>query len=175
MSVQSGHVRCYGCDFEGVMQHRPVTLRYRLPTGETVDSHRAFAWCTDCAGIRNVEAQLDARVIRRDIDERQPKRHSFGGLLRKAVDRALGGQSDDGQALQSLLRLAQLRRTPPRCLTCGGTSVTYLDFDDEGTSSNFVHSCGSWLYRIPANSDAPRFSYRPEIVFLDVDGHRLPQ
>jgi hypothetical protein len=98
--------------------------------------------------------------------------------LRKAVDRALGGQSDDGQAelqyLQSLLRLAQLRRTPPRCLTRDGTSVTYLDFDDEGTSSNFVHSCSSRLYRIPANPDAPRFSYRPEIVFLDADGHHLP-
>jgi hypothetical protein len=33
MSMPAGQVRCDGCDFSAVLPFRPITLRYRLPSG----------------------------------------------------------------------------------------------------------------------------------------------
>ena len=161
------------------MQRRSITLRYKLHSGEIVDNHRMFGWCASCNGIRDVEARLDPNAIRVEISELSPKRQTLGGLFKKAIDRALGGNPNDDQGelqrLGALLRLAEKRRTPPHCLTCGGTSIAHLKFDDAGTSSTYVHTCGSRLYQVPADPDAPRFSYRPEIVLLDAEGRRIQQ
>lgn len=177
MYLPSSNVRCHGCNYQGIMQPRSVKLRYTLPSGDTVDSHRVFGWCETCDGIRDIEGKLDADGIRRDISERRMKTTALGGIFKRAVNRVLGGRTDDMQAelhhLECLLRLAQLRCSPPRCLTCGGTLVTQLKFDDEGISSNYLHTCGGRLYRVPLDPDAPRFSYHPEIVLLDIEGWRM--
>ena len=177
MSMLSGQVRCHGCDYQGVMQHRAITLRYRLPDGETVDRGRTFGWCKSCDGIRDIEDKLDAEAIRQQFKELDSKRHRRPGFFVNLVDRLLGGKPDDDKPellkLTNLIRLAELRRSPPRCLGCCGVPVTPIHFDDEGTSSNFVHVCGSRLYLTPSDPDAPRFLYSPEVWNFDVEGHRL--
>ncbi|MDE2186535.1 MAG: hypothetical protein KGL51_00760 [Betaproteobacteria bacterium] len=177
MSVPSSHIRCHGCEYQGFMQHRPLTLRYMLPDGDTVDTGREFGWCRNCEGIRDVEGTLDVNAIRSELETRKPKRQSISRLFKNAIDRALGGKSNDAQVqlheLANLLRLAELRRSSARCLSCGKEDVSYVAFDEQGTSSNFVHSCGGRLYRVPSDPDGPRFFYRPEIIRLDVEGHRL--
>jgi hypothetical protein len=113
------------------------------------------------------------------LSEMSPKGQTLGGLFKKVVDRVFGGIANDGeqklQRLDTLLRLAAARETPPRCLTCGETLITYLTFDDAGVSSNFVHTCGGRLYRVPADPDEPRFSYMPQIVLLDSEGRLIRQ
>lgn len=177
MSVPSGYVRCHGCEFEGVMQHRSITLKYQISANEYIDSHRVFGWCSHCNGIRDIEAPLSVNALQREILELSPPPKTIGSILFKMLDRALGGGTDDNQAelnrLSSLLNLAQKRRSSPRCLTCGDASAVPLEFDEEGTTSNFVHTCGGRLYQVPSNPDAPRFSYKPEIIYLDSEGHRL--
>lgn len=116
LSLPTGHIKCHGCDYQGVMQRRSVTLRYRLPGGETVDNHRTFGWCEICAEIHDVEAPLNASTIRLEISEQSPpRRKSLGGLFKNAVDRALGGNPNEDQGelqrLNALLRLAELRRS----------------------------------------------------------------
>lgn len=180
MSLSNGQIRCHGCEYKGVLLYRPITLRYRLPGGETIDNHRTFGWCETCAGIRDVEIPLNASAIRLQISEKCPaQRESFSGRFMKAVGSALGRNPSEDQVelkrLNALLRLAVLRRSPPRCLTCGGTSVENLSFYEAGRSSNYVHSCGSRLYQAPTDVDAPRFFYRAETVLLDAEGLRLAQ
>lgn len=176
MSLPIGCVRCHGCEFEGWLQRRSVTLRYQLSDANFVDSHRVSGWCGHCTGIRDIEAPLNAEAIRAEIERHQPQRVGLGGIVKTAINRILGGPIDENKAdltrLRHLLQIAEMRNSPPRCLTCGEASTTQLHFDASGTSSNYVHTCGSHLYLVPENPDAPRFSFRPEVILLDYEGHR---
>lgn len=176
MSVPSGKIRCHGCDYEGIIQHRPITLQYALPDGISVQGYRESGWCNICDGIRDVEAKLDKTDLQSQLQALAPQR-GLGGMFKSAVDRALGGGSDtrseDRERLQGLLQVAQIRRSPQRCLNCGSTSVLRLAFDDAGNCQNFQHHCGGHLYRLPTDPNAPRFSYKPEVIPLDADGNRL--
>ena len=42
------------------MQHRPITLEYRLPSGETVEGYRRFAWCATCCKITEAEDAIES-------------------------------------------------------------------------------------------------------------------
>lgn len=75
--------------------------------------------------------------------------------------------------LKELLRVAESRRSPPRCLTCGSSFAVKLSFDDSGVCQNVPHTCGGRLTLRPADPGAPRFAYRPEVVQLDPEGNRL--
>lgn len=175
MSLQARHIQCHGCDFQGIIQPRPITLRYILPDENIVERHRAFGWCSACSLIRDVEAPLDANEIRKEL-EIQSLKQVPASRLKSAIDRILGINPHEDQVelqqLEKLLRLAEIRRSPPRCLTCGETTVTHLHFDNEGTSS-FTHSCGSRLFQVSADPDTPRFSYRPEVILLNIEGQRI--
>lgn len=174
MSVPTGQLRCHGCNFEGVLQRRPVTLRYVLADGSTVDCHREFGWCKRCNGVRDVEPVLNVQQLQSELqalNSRRP-RGLFG-----AIDRALGGSSNEDaaelQQLNGLLRIANARRSSQRCLACGNESVLPLVFDDSGNCVSLRHSCGGTLYQPPPNPNAPRFSYKPEVIPLDNEGNRL--
>lgn len=174
MSAPAGQIRCHGCDFEGVLQRRSVTLRYMLADGSSVDGHREFGWCRRCNGIRDIEQQFAVPQLQSElhaISSRRP-RGFFG-----AIDRALGGNSNDDDAevqrLNGLLRVAKVRKSSPRCLACGSDGTVPLQFDDSGNCVSLRHSCGGTLYRLPPDPNAPRFSYKPETIPLDVEGNRL--
>lgn len=174
MSVPAGQLRCHGCDYQGVLQHRPITLQYVLPDGSTVDGHRQFVWCGHCNAVRDAEQQLNVPQLQAQLHALNANRPK--GLLR-FVDRALGGGSGDDeserQRLGGLLRVASLRKSPPKCLTCGAAEVAPLVFGEDGNCVSARHSCGGTLYRLPPNPNAPRFSYKPETVPLDIEGNRL--
>lgn len=168
MSIPNGIVRCHGCSFEGVMQLRPIKLEYMLPSGETVHRYRRFAWCSKCCCITNAETPIDAGLIRSKIADIEQRNSSI-------FKRILGPTEQDAAELKALhaqLRLAQARRSPPRCLQCGEPTVVPLEFDSNGTS-NITHSCGRRLFLVPEDPDAPRFMYRPEVIRLDIEGRRL--
>lgn len=175
MSMSAGYVRCHGCDFEGIVQPRPVTLEYHLPSGQTVEGYRRFAWCWTCENIVGAEEPLDPAAIQAEIDGVKPKSTSIGGLFVRAVDRALGGGKQERIELERLnakLGLAKLRKSPPRCLTCGEPTVELLEFDRNGTST-LVHTCGRRLFSVPDDPDAPRFHYGNEVISLDHEGRRI--
>lgn len=174
MSAPAGQVRCHGCDFEGVLQRRPITLRYMLAGSSSVDGHREFGWCRRCSGIRDVEQKLVVQQLQSElhaINSRRP-RGLFG-----AIDRVLGGNANDDDSevrrLNGLLRVASTRRSSPRCLVCGSDDTVPILFDDSGNCVSLRHSCGGTLYRLPPDPNAPRFSYKPEVIPLDVEGNRL--
>lgn len=63
MSMSNIWVRCFGCDFEGVIQRRPITLEYVLPNGTIIEGYRVNAWCSSCNSITNAEEELDVASI----------------------------------------------------------------------------------------------------------------
>ena len=116
MSVPSSYVRCHGCSYEGVIQWRPITLEYRLASGETVKGYRQFAWCTKCRNITDAEKAIEPANVQREIDSIHQRNRGFFKYL-------FGISKEDAAQLESLhakLRLSQMRRSPPRCLRCGG-------------------------------------------------------
>jgi hypothetical protein len=176
MSQPIGKIRCHGCSFEGAIARRQITLRYSLPDGTIVYGYRATGWCSTCECIRDVESPLDVPELRIELAATQPQR-GVASFFVRAVDRALGGTEPEDQGerrrLEALIHLAEQRRSPPRCLTCGQTAITLLVFEDTGTCSQFTHSCGGHLYQLPTDPKAPRFSYKPEEIPLDSEGNRL--
>ena len=96
-----------------------------------------------------------------------PSRAS-SGLLVKLVDKILGGGSEtdpERERLESRLVLARMRKSPPRCLRCGGVQI-----------QDVVKTTHSWrgrLYVLPDDAEAPRFSCKPQLIALDVEGYRL--
>lgn len=167
MSMPSGYVRCHGCDFEGVMQRRPITLEYALPSGAVVQGYRVFVWCSSCNNVTEAEESFDADAIQAEIDSCKRQQVGFFGRLFG------NGQAEDVELkrLQGRLKLAQLRQSGARCLKCGGTTIIPLAFDDSGTS-NVVHTCGHRLFLVPEDPDAPRFMFRPEVIRLDPEGRK---
>ena len=79
MSMSSGYVRCHGCDFEGVMQRRPITLEYVLPSGAVVQGYRAFAWCFSCENVTDAEEAIDAASIHTEMDFLNQQKVGFFG------------------------------------------------------------------------------------------------
>jgi hypothetical protein len=165
MSMPNGYVRCHGCTFEGVMQRRPVTLEYVLPSGELVEGYRTFAWCSTCCNITDAEEAMDETSIRNEIAAIELRNR---GLAKRIFGRSANDVAELN-ALRAKLRLAVARRSPPRCLRCGQPTVLSLEFDSSGTS-NVTHSCGRRLFLVPEDPDATRFMFRPQVIRLDTEG-----
>jgi hypothetical protein len=175
MSAPVVELRCHGCAFEGFLRHRLLALRYALPDGAFVDGNPEFGWCEQCGGVADIEEPLDIESIenkKRTLLQSQRPRNILAAIGR-IFGNSAGDESWRVQRLNALFRVAKLRASPPRCLACGGTNVAPLSFDSDGNCISLVHDCGGTLYRLPTDPDAPRYSYKPEFITLDVEGNRL--
>lgn len=170
MSMSDTTIRCHGCSFSGTITHRPITLRYRLPDGSVVDGYRKSGWCHRCREIRDIESRFDPAELQAEILQLKPNSGLFGKLFGAPNQDDIG---DRRAKLVRLLRLATLRRSPPRCLTCGYTDVVDFQFDSKRNIVGFVHDCGRGLYEVPADPSAISFRFKPEVIELDVEGRPL--
>jgi len=77
----------------------------------------------------------------------------------------LSAEQEELRDLTCGFKIARARNSSPRCLTCGAGGVP-------GTIplSEYVHTCGGHFVRFH-DPDAPRFSYKPETVYLDYEGN----
>ena len=162
------YVNCHGCNFEGIMQPRPITLEYVLPSGAIVQGFRLFAWCSSCGDVTEAEEAFDSALIQTEIDSLSRQKV---GILSRLLG---GGKAEDIELkrLQASLQLAQLRKSKPRCLRCGLPTAMPLTFDESGTS-NVVHTCGRRLFLVPEDPDDLRFMYMPEVIRLDLEGRKI--
>ncbi len=174
MSAQATHIRCRGCDFNGVISYRGMTLRYHLPSGDTVTGYRDRGWCHDCETIRDIERPLDVGEIEdqlRELQQRRPR-----GLFANIFGSGSQQRESDLEAtknLQAALYFAKNRKSSPRCLDCGSDRTLPLKFGSNGLSLSFIHYCGERLYTLPTDENAPRISRRPLEVDLDPEGNLL--
>ena len=176
MSIPTGNVCCHGCAFEGVIQRRSITLRYELSAGEFIDNFRVVGWCMSCNGIRDMEAPFNVSMLQTEIARRKSQESNLGSFFKRVISRLSGGDTDEAATdldrLESLLQVAKSRRSTARCLSCSEPDAIELRFDEKDNTSNFVHTCGSRLYKVPEYPDGLRFSYRPKVILLDKEGRR---
>jgi hypothetical protein len=120
---------------------------------------------------------MESQQIRAELEAVRKQARSLSRFILGVVDRVLGGGASELKKeienLEKQLRLAELRRSGPRCLTCGTDDTKPLSFDDHGLSLNLIHNCGGRLRREEDEPDAVRFSYRLEKIFLDEEGRRI--
>ncbi len=165
MSMTNGIVLCTGCDYLERVVHRPITLIYQLPDGSIFTTSRNFGWCNSCCAVRDNESEFDFQINNPNIHQLTEKTKGFFYFFRNLVNRVLGGNSGEFDELKNLrvaLRIASGRKSHSRCLNCGQ--------DDVKSLGQIVHHCGGSLYFGKGDPDAPRFSYKPEVIFLDMEG-----
>jgi hypothetical protein len=173
--MASGHVTCSGCDFEGYLQYRPVTLIYRLDDGTEVESFRTKGWCQQCENISDIEGKVDQEPLRAKLAELQLKARSMSSLIGNAFGKLVGrtdNVKNDIANIQRQLQLAHTQDERARCLKCGSENTIPIAFNHQGVWTGFVHDCGGQFKLEPTDPEAPRFSYRPETIYLDQDGFR---
>lgn len=173
MSMSDHNVNCTGCDYGGVIEESPVRLDYVLPDGEIVHGYRAFAWCYTCDDIADAEELLDTGSIQEQIRGLEMQWQSSRTFLAKLFNRT-AGYPEELRQLQSKLRLAKLRRSGPRCLQCGETTVVSLRFNADGLS-NVVHRCGGRIFKVNVPDDpyAPTYCYGLRVIRLEPDGGKI--
>lgn len=176
MSMKNGRVACTGCRFEGYLQYRPITLIYQFDDGTEVESTRIEGWCEGCENIRDIEGKIDQKSLSSRLAALQVKTGSMSLLIENAFGRMMGGATDHAkkevEKIQGQLRLAQTQGVRSRCLTCGSENTRPIAFNSQGVWTGFVHDCGGQFKLDPPDPDAPRFSYKPETIYLGQNGLR---
>jgi hypothetical protein len=75
--------------------------------------------------------------------------------------------------IRAKVQLVYLRKSAPKCLTCGNTGVVNLGFG-KNEAEIATHSCGGSLYIVEEDYDTKiRIHYCKEIVDLDVEGNKI--
>lgn len=175
MSMAIGRVTCTGCDFIGYLEYRPVKLIYQLDNGTEVESFRTTGWCQQCENIRDIEGKIDQEPLRSRLAELQVKAGSMSFLIGKAFGKMMGGSDNVKKEIANIrgqMRLAQTQGDRSRCLTCGSENTLSIAFNSLGVCTGFVHDCGGQFKLEPTDPEAPRFSFRPETIYLNQDGLR---
>jgi hypothetical protein len=187
MSMSAARINCTQCDYETREFHRPILLSYRLADGTEVECGRAKGWCFDCDAYRDIESADHTRLAR-ERDERDRRiaalragirnlsRGFLGWFRNRAARSALRDQikwaEHDHRDLTGLLRVAQLRKSRPRCLECWSERTAPVSFDDSGRS-DFVHACGGRLLLVEDESE--RFAFATTRFVLDPEGRLLEE
>lgn len=128
-------VNCDRCRFEQQVSELPRT--YHLKVGETIHIETQWAWCASCQSVvpserirslKEIQTELDALVAREPnmvewVRALIPPSGDFEAAYQRQVAR-FRSRRDWRQARQSL----------PRCLECGGTTITPFVWRDTDES-----------------------------------------
>ena len=184
MSTDSIIIRCNGCEYRHHEIFAPITIKCRV--GDEIATYdHTTAWCNQCATIRYIEFLPDLAELQFEYDRRvrplsaQPVPKSvdcrFGSSKPLLRTRRYGGNIKD---LKNRIIWRQARHAPPRCLTCGTTEITLVDFEEisgsQLMSKTFRHSCGGALVIDHKDDPGIRFcGFEKSVFWMDIDGNRL--
>ena len=124
------NVVCSGCDYSASDSDafRFITIRYKLPSGETFTAQATKGWCYDCPGYRTIEAldfdqerlagrieaaQLKKRKAQDRIAELDRLAETEAGKkqlaeLDRSLDAAIGGEPFEGKGLELISALNRI-------------------------------------------------------------------
>lgn len=103
-----------------------ITLNYRLPDNSLLGIEQQAAWCEECGSFGSAEIIPSLEDLKTRIQELQtptPK------LL--FIYRTQDSIRDTIAELHTRLRWRADRRSPARCLACGSTAITPVQFGED--------------------------------------------
>ena len=182
MSMPFSIIQCDCCSKRWVTHDFWGIHTYRLPDGRDADVDRAFAWCNTCNDLmwmerlprpEEVQGKLDEAA--RELEEYEPpKERLLFGFIKQRVDPG----SDFTEIYQKTLRNAEalrdwhtIRKSSPKCLTCGSTDVQEVNLWGDQEKEVIRHSNCSGAFRVEQSEI--RISKLLKHRFYDVEGNFL--
>jgi hypothetical protein len=104
----------YQCDRCGSTHfvHDGPLAHYTLPDGRAFYGPYGTGWCPRCHRLSEIEKIPDSEVLQDWLSGRWPP-------------------PDDWEYLTVLLDWSRMRKSPPRCLRCGGSKFIRLNLEEE--------------------------------------------
>jgi len=99
---------------------------YRLPDGQELQLKSSPVWCNRCGKVTHGEALPSLPAIDKSISDLE----RLAGEIRREID-PVGDTFQQEQISECKLRRRwrSLRKSPARCLQCGGTDIVRLEHD----------------------------------------------
>ena len=137
--------------------------KYRFPDGRRVIIRADLAWCRGCRDFALVERLLTAEELEKEAEEwfylKYPEERTpyMQRWMREAM---VARQKSNVERYRALLDYLPHRLSPPRCLTCGGTSSASTIPDAGSTTpsgpESFASPAGATSTMPRARSTTPR-------------------
>lgn len=147
------HLRCDSCGRAESMESARIYY-YLLANGLRIASSELAIWCFDCDGVRSSEVLRTLEFFENDLTEFAANGIDEANLREKAS--FLRMEIDPQKEYESELasRRAALewragRRSPPRCLTCGG--MNHRIFESPGDRPEHPGCGGRFLVELLAH------------------------
>lgn len=170
MSFDTTRVHCTGCDYEHFEHYQPIELKCTFGS-ETITYYRTRAWCYECDTIRDVEHVPSLTRLKRELFCLRGK--GFSAWLRWCLPSYRARIREK----ENMIQWRQARISPPRCLHCGSTNISLLNFRHVAGSKaelrGFKHICGGRLVHDLSDKPGTRYSFRKMIIWLDIEGRRV--
>lgn len=188
MSISSARIICTGCDYETREFYRPIRIRYKLESGNVVESRRATGWCFDCCGYSDIEnlnqGELHTALAFEEHERLRTRQrlHAINRVflshLRHRTERAklmfeLRQLNDELSRISGMLKIAVSRESKAKCLKCWSNTTAPISFNStDNVARDFVHECGGNL-QIIRDSSGPRIRFRVTTLVLSEQGELL--
>jgi predicted Zn-ribbon and HTH transcriptional regulator len=165
MSIDTTRIHCTGCGFEYFEDHPPVELKCSFGS-EIVSYYRTTAWCHACDTIRDAELLPSLQDLEKELLILQGT--SWLHLLLPAHRAQIRGT-------RNMIQWRQARISPPRCLECGSTDISELDFKEVSpvmaVAQRYQHSCGGTLIKDYRYDSGIRINFGMATIWVDQEGN----
>jgi hypothetical protein len=143
---------------------------YRFPDGSRVIIRTDVAWCRGCRDFALVERLLAADELADEAEEwfylKYPEERT--PYMQRSMREAMVAQQKTNVArYRALLDYLPHRKSPPRCLTCGGTD--FVRYAEPG-GPWYEHPERPGRFRIVCNGHIDHTTF----AYYDPEGRRLP-
>lgn len=182
MSMPFSTIQCDICLKEWVTHVFWGAYSYRLPDRRIVKVDRTLAWCDSCNNFVTMEQipkpeeteERLAEASRQLEANKTPKKHLFLDLIKLQIP----SNPKDIKLYKKTLAKAEalkdwrvIRKSPPKCLSCGSTNVreAHLWGSSEKEPIRHLNCGGAFL----VEESKVRISKRLKHRFYDVEGNFL--
>lgn len=178
MSMPFSIIRCEQCSQKWASHSAYGGFLYELPDGRRAWAKRTLAWCEGCQGFAPVEMLPEPQELEEELSTMTAKleeasilveKRIFGFLkvMKPANEDAVDTYTKCVVEAQAAIDWRKLRKSKPRCLSCGSQDV----YQESVWDSNKIHpGCGGKLI---IEDSGYRISLHHTDRIYDVDGNFL--
>ena len=124
-------IECTRCDFSTSSARIRGEHIYILPIGEHINARLTTGWCHKCRNVEPIEFLPRVNDVANELNIFKIRRAQLckRGILSRIIDSKKTELANLDEMIQNttrMLQFLQARKSPPRCMTCGGTSYELI-------------------------------------------------